>query len=634
MEFQAETRKLLDIVTNSLYTDKEVFLRELISNASDALEKRRHRELTEEGGSTESGAAEMAVTITADSEAGTITISDTGIGMAREDLVSNLGTIARSGSRNFLQQVADEGVAASTNVIGQFGVGFYSVFMVADHVTVFSREMGAETGHCWRSSGDGAYELSEAAHVQPGTKIVIKLKESEQRFAQKFTIEQNIRKYSNFVGFPIILHGERLNTIDAIWTKSKSEVSEEQHKEFFRYVAQEFSDPRYTLHFSADAPVSIRAIFYVPNSHMEKWGMARQDPGVNLYSRKVLIEPKCEKLLPDWMRFLKGVVDSEDLPLNISRESMQDSALMRKLNSVLSKRVVKFLAEQAKRDEKEYLDFFREFGQYIKEGVCADFELKQDAAKLLRFESTSGDRGELVSLDDYISRMVPEQEDRIYYLAAPSRESAMASAYMEACVANKVEVLLLTSTIDEFVMTNLNNYAGKTLETAENAKLVLTPTEDAEKLSSADAEALFVWLKDAVPQIKEVTLSTRLADSPAMIVGHESASMRRMMAMMEAGRAPQLPPQKLEVNGAHPIIRGLAVARDAQPEVAKMIAVQVYTNALIAAGLMDDPRMMLSNLNDILASTLEPHARAAAGAAAATPAEHTETTSKESAKEA
>merc|ERR1712087_332150 len=266
-------------------------------------------------------------------------------------------------------------------------------------------------------------------------------------------------------------------------------------------------------------------------------------------------------------------------------------------------------------------------------GILAS-TLKQEAAKLLRFESTSVERGELVSLDDYIARMVPEQEDKIYYLAAPSRESAMASAYMEACAANKVEVLLLTSTIDEFVMTNLNIYAGKTLESAENAKLVLKPTEGAEKLSSADAEALFSWLKDSVPQIKEVTLSTRLADSPAMIVGHESASMRRMMAMMEAGRAPQLPPQKLEVNGSHPIIRGLAVARDSQPEVAKMIAVQVYSNALIAAGLMDDPRMMLSNLNGILASTLGSHTHSSAGASTATPSEHAKAPEQASEKDA
>eukprot|EP00316_Scyphosphaera_apsteinii_P011521 CAMPEP_0119326942 /NCGR_PEP_ID=MMETSP1333-20130426/69600_1 /TAXON_ID=418940 /ORGANISM="Scyphosphaera apsteinii, Strain RCC1455" /LENGTH=689 /DNA_ID=CAMNT_0007335385 /DNA_START=38 /DNA_END=2107 /DNA_ORIENTATION=+ len=606
MEFQAETRKLLDIVANSLYTDKEVFLRELISNASDALEKRRHAALTADA-EADAG-TDMQITITTDNDNGTLSIQDSGIGMSREDLVSNLGTIARSGSRSFLQQVAEEqGTAASSNVIGQFGVGFYSVFMVADHVKVFSRQQGSDVGYCWSSSGDGSFDVAEASNVSPGTKIVVTLKNDEKRFCQRYTVEQNIKKYSNFVGFPIWLNGDKLNTVDAIWTKSKSEVTEEQHKEFFRYVAQEFTDPRFTLHFSADAPVSIRAIFYVPHSHMEKWGMARQDPGVNLYSRKVLIQAKSDKLLPEWMRFLKGVVDSEDIPLNISRESMQDSALMRKLNSVLSKRIVRFLAERAKVDESAYLDFFREFGNFIKEGVCSDFELKQDAAKLLRFGSTAVKEDELISLDDYIGRMTPEQEDTIYYLVAPTRETALASAYMEACTANNIEVLVLTSTIDEFVMTNLSTYSSKKLESAENAKLNLKPTEGAESLSKEAADHLFIWMKEAVPQIKEISLSSRLVDSPAIVVGHESAAMRKMMSMMEAGKSPALPPQKLEVNGSHPIIRNLATVHESQPELAKMVAQQVFSNALISAGLLDDPRTIISNLNSVLSECLKPH---------------------------
>ena len=347
MEFQAETKKLLDIVANSLYTDKEVFVRELVSNASDALEKRRHAALTSEGAEAEAGeaaAGEMQIRVTTDADANTLTIEDSGIGMTRDELIANLGTIARSGSRNFLQSL-EGGQAAATNVIGQFGVGFYSVFMVADRVTVYSRRVGADDAYCWRSSGDGAYELSEAENVAPGTKIVIELKADEKSFASRFAIEQNIRKYSNFVGFPIVVDGERVNTVEAIWGKSKNEVTEEEHADFYRYVSQGFDEPRFTLHFRADAPVDIKAIFYVPQTHMEKWGMARQEPGVHLYSRKVLIQPRAEKLLPEWMRFLKGVVDSEDLPLNISRETMQDSALMRKLSTVLAKRAIKFLQQ-------------------------------------------------------------------------------------------------------------------------------------------------------------------------------------------------------------------------------------------------------------------------------------------------
>ena len=615
MEFQAETKKLLDIVANSLYTDKEVFVRELVSNASDALEKRRHAALTSEGAEAEAGeaaAGEMQIRVTTDADANTLTIEDSGIGMTRDELIANLGTIARSGSRNFLQSL-EGGQAAATNVIGQFGVGFYSVFMVADRVTVYSRRVGADDAYCWRSSGDGAYELSEAENVAPGTKIVIELKADEKSFASRFAIEQNIRKYSNFVGFPIVVDGERVNTVEAIWGKSKNEVTEEEHADFYRYVSQGFDEPRFTLHFRADAPVDIKAIFYVPQTHMEKWGMARQEPGVHLYSRKVLIQPRAEKLLPEWMRFLKGVVDSEDLPLNISRESMQDSMLMRKLNTVLSKRVIKFLQQQAKDDEAKYLDFFREFGQYIKEGVYSDFASKEEAAKLLRFESSTAKEGELISLDDYISRMVPAQDDQIYFLLASSRETALSSAYLESLKAKDVEVLLLYSTVDEFVMTNLMSYSGKSLLSAENAKLSLDTPAEGSSLSEADAAALKEWLASAVDGIKEVRLSSRLVDSPAIVVDHESAAMRKMMGMVEAGKAPELGPQVLEINGGHPIIRQLSATHAAQPELAAKVGAQLYANALIAAGLLDDPRTILANLNSILEETLRPHAPADGG---------------------
>jgi len=617
MEFQAETKKLLDIVANSLYTDKEVFVRELVSNASDALEKRRYEMLTEESGGGDG--AEMGITITTDKDANTLTIEDTGVGMSREELIQNLGTIARSGTKSFAQQLNEQGSGgdAAANVIGQFGVGFYAVFMVAEQVTVFSRRHGEDqVAHCWSSTGDGSYELSEAREVPAGTRIVLKLKENESNFSQRFHIEQNIRKYSNFVGFPITVDGERINTVDALWLKSKNEVTVEQHAEFFRYVAQSFDDPRYTLHFAADAPVSIRALFYVPQSHMEKWGMARQDFGVHLYSRKVLIQSRCENLLPEWMRFFKGVVDSEDLPLNISRESMQDSALMRKLNTVLAKRGVKFLVERAKIDKDAYLSFYQEFGQFIKEGVYTDFDNKHDIAKLLRFESSRGDAGELISLDDYVGRMAPEQNDEIYWLLAPTRDSALLSAYMEAFKAKGMEVLLLYSSVDEFVMNNLMNYGGKSLVSAEAAKLDLG-SDSANTLSEDEAEALRQWMTTALDGVKEVRLSTRLTESPAIVVGHESASMRRMMTMVESGRAPPLPPQTLEINGTHPIITGLNAARKDRPSIAGKVANQLFSNALVAAGLLDDPRTMLPNVNELLVEVLDNAAAAVPEAAPA-----------------
>jgi len=429
--------------------------------------------------------------------------------------------------------------------------------------------------HCWRSTGDGSYELSEASGVTAGTKIVLKLKKEEESFARKFSVEQNIRKYSNFVGFPIYVDDERVNTVEAIWSKSKNEVTSEQHSEFYQYIAQAWDEPRYALHFNTDAPIAINSILYVPQTHVEKWGMARQDAGVHLYSRKVLIQSKCEALLPEWMRFLKGVVDSEDLPLNISRETMQDSALMRKLSSVLSRRVVRFLAENAKKDPAEYLKFFAEFGQFIKEGVYTDFANKEETAKLLRFESSRGEAGELISLDDYVGRMAVEQE-QLYYLLAPSRDSALASAYMEALKAKDLEVLLLYSTVDEFVMTNLMNYGGKPLVSAEQAKLNLnsTPAEGATAaegaLDSEAADALRTWIVETVPGVKQVELSSRLVDSPAIVVGHESASMRKMMTMVESGGTTKLPDQRLEINAKHPIIKHLAALRESDAGLASL----------------------------------------------------------------
>ena len=617
MEFQAETKRLLSIVANSLYTDKEVFVRELVSNASDALEKRRYAALTGGGGGGEEAGSKMEISITTNKDANTLTIADTGIGMSREELIDNLGTIARSGTKAFAQNLQEKGEAAA-NVIGQFGVGFYAVFMVADEVTVYSRKHGSDVAHCWRSTGDGSYALSEATNVDPGTTIVIKLKSTETNFSQRFHIEQNIRKYSNFVGFPITVDGTRVNTLEALWTKSKNEVTVEQHADFYRYVAQAFDDPRYTLHFQADSPLSIRALFYVPQSHMEKWGMARQDRGVHLYSRKVLIQSRCETLLPEWMRFLKGVVDSEDLPLNISRETMQDSLLMRKLSTVLAKRVVKFLQERAKIDQAAFISFYQEFGQYLKEGVYTDFDNKHEIAKLLRFESSRGTPGELISLDDYVGRMKPEQGDEIFWLLAPSRDSALSSAYMESFKAKGVEVLLLYSTVDEFVMTNLMQYSGKSLISAEAAKLAVedSSASGAAKLSVEEAKGLQEWMTKAVDGVKEVKLSSRLVDSPAIVVGHESASMRRMMTMVESGRAPALPPQTLEINGGHPIIVALAAARKAEPEMASKVASQLFANALIAAGLLDDPRTMLPNVNALLLDLVRPYAPAATAATA------------------
>jgi len=622
--FQAETRKILDIVANSIYTDKEVFLREIISNASDALEKARYMQHNNQ--SLYQDDLPLEVRIFTDDDANTITIQDFGVGMKETELINNLGTIARSGSKEFVQQMegGDPG-----EIIGQFGVGFYSTFMVGDKVEVFSRtaEDGeGEQSHVWTSDGSGDFEIAKATGVQRGTKIKVFLKKTCEQFASDHVIAGIIKKYSNFVGFPIFLNGKKLNTVKAIWNVPKNEVTQEQHTEFYRFVSNSYDHPTYRMHFQTDAPLHINALFYFPERHMEKFGMGRVDPGVNLYSRKVLIQAKCSSILPEWLRFVKGVVDSEDLPLNISRESMQDSVLISRLNNVLTKRVIKFIAAEAKMNPEGYMTWFREFGNYIKEGVCGDFQNKADIAKLLRFETSVEDKGKEVSLDDYISRM-PVHQDKIYYLSAPSREFANNSPYLESFKKDGIEVLFLYQHIDEFCMKNLDMYQKRKLISVESSDATTARTDGKDgkdkdgkditdgkesKESKAAAETkkneeLCAFMKGALGDVVQaVKTSSRLVSSPAMIVDHESASVRRMLKMVDQSQYQQpVAKQKLEINPEHSVIKKLFALRVTKPDVAKLAVEQVYDNALIAADIMENPRAMLPRLNKLLDAALE-----------------------------
>jgi HSP90 family molecular chaperone len=428
--FQAETKQLLDMVTNSLYTDKEVFVREIISNASDALEKLRYHEANgftvaaaepSDGADGDDGdgsnADRLRITITVDKEANTLSIADSGVGMAEDELHSNLGTIARSGSKAFVQGVeegagADGGADPASNLIGKFGVGFYSAFMVADKVDVYTRSSLADDAEAlrWSSDGLGAYTVArvDAAEAPRGSKVVLHLKDDVKEFSQDGVVERIIKKYSNFVNFPIFIgegeEAKKVNTVQALWSLEPHTVSEEQHGEFYKFVANAYDDPMYTLHFRSDAPIEIKSLFYIGQTHQEKYGMGRMEPGVSLYSRKVLIEQNSKALLPDWMRFARGVVDSEDIPLNISRESMQDSRLIQRIRKVLTKRFIKFLEKNAKDDAAQYRTFFDEFGHFLKEGICTDYESKDDLAKLLRFATSALPEGELTSLDECVRR--------------------------------------------------------------------------------------------------------------------------------------------------------------------------------------------------------------------------------------
>ena len=649
MEFQAETKQLLDIVTHSLYTDKEVFLRELVSNASDACEKLRHLQ-TADSSHLEFFDKEqpLEIHIELDEVESSLTIKDTGIGMAAEDIVSNLGTIARSGSKQFMNQLQqqaetqdDAGLDAAKGIIGKFGVGFYSAFMVADKVTVTSRPAtmpeGTHSGvSMWTSDGTGTYELAEiddsesSQRYDRGTTVKLFLKEDYWGLLSESRVKDVLTKYSNFVRFPIFVNGDRVNTVEAVWARDPREVDEETYSEFYKYIANAIDEPLDTLHFRADAPLEVRALLFVPSFHSEKYGMERMEPGVSLYSRKVLIEHKSPDILPDWMRFVKGVVDSEDLPLSISREKPQDTALIGKLKKALTRRFLSQLEKMAKKQPEKYVDeFYREYAHFLKEGICHDYEFQPQLSKLLRFETNKNTTRELVSLDTYVGNLRPEQ-DQIYYLTAPSREAAAMSPYLEAFEEANVEVIFIYSAIDDFVMANIGNYEGRQLVSVEKSDIDLSKfgknkKEDDEKdkddgkessdssttkLSATEAIDVCTWMKSSLGDSKIISCrpSSRLVNSPAIVTDNESGMMRRMMQMVDNsdGRdSMPLPAQNVEINPSHPIIIGLHQLKEREPVLAKVLAEQVYDNCLVAAGLMDDSRTMLPRLNDLLISLVK-----------------------------
>ena len=608
--FQAEIQQLLNIVIHSLYTDKEIFIRELVSNAVDALEKLRF--LQTSGSTVHQPELPLKISIQTDENAGTIAFTDTGTGMTHGDLVENVGTIAHSGSKAFLKSLSANKGKPDLSLIGQFGVGFYSAFMVGKKVVVTSRSHEPdEQGWEWTSEGEGGYEMQAAPADTPrGTSIVVHLKEEEKDFAKDWRVEGILKRYSNFVPFPIELNGKAVNTVQAIWTRNKNEIKEDEYEEFYRYFGHDQDKPLYRLHFSADAPLNINALLYVPSHNVENVSMARLDPEVSLYCKRVLIQSHAKGLLPEWLRFLRGVVDSEDVPLNISRETMQDTSLIQKLNRVITSRFIKFLEEQATKDAGQYEKFFNEFGRFIKEGVIVDFTHRDALAKLLRYESSTLAKGEKTSLAEYVQRMPADQKE-IYFHFAPSRASAESSPYYEVFAARKYEVLFFYDQWDEFAMDHLHQFDGKNIKAAERADLAIEAAEQKDGgLNNDSAEALAKWMKDVLKEgVNAVRSSRRLVDSPAVVVDQEHAmtrSMRQIMRGLRKEGGPE-PEHKydLELNPRHPVIVRLEQIRQNDPDLAQKVAEQIYDNARVAAGVLDDPRIMLKRMNELLHRVLE-----------------------------
>ncbi len=619
--FQAEIKQLLHLLSHSLYQSREIAVRELISNASDALDKMRYVSLTDES-QREAGALEVVIEgREGDSQ---LVIRDTGIGMTHDELVANLGTIARSGSAEFLKAMTASSTSRpDVSLIGQFGVGFYAAFMIADRVRVRTRSYQEESGWEWESDGSGSFTVTTADGPLPrGTEVILHLKDDAKDFASAWRIREIVRRFSSFVPHPIRLGqgGEVLNDQKPIWVEPKSQVTEEQYTRFYQHLTHHPDEkPLWHLHLAADSPIQFRAIVYCPPTNLERMGFSRLEHGLSLCAKRVLVQSECRELVPEYLRFLRGLVDSEDLPLNVSRETLQDNSVIRRIRTSITKGVLDRLDKLAEEDPEAFRTFYGQFGAMLKEGLIVDQPNRERIAKLLRFASSRGDGpSATVSLDEYIARM-PEGQKRIYYLGGPDFASVAKSPNLEIFRRRGLEVLFLTDPIDEFAITSLITYQGKTLTSIDSADLDLPDTAEpaaADKPESSEERAresgftrvLDLFRAALGHRVKEVRESKRLTDSPCCLVNAEggpSTQMQRLlkMANKEFPEASRI----LEVNPSAPIIRRLCnlTANPDHDAFIKQCALQLWTNAMILEGVTPDPEDLVSRVQSFMAEAAE-----------------------------
>jgi HSP90 family molecular chaperone len=604
--FKAETKQLLSILIHSLYKDREVFLRELLSNASDALNRLRFEMVTNQD--VVDPQAELKIQITADKDARMLTIQDTGIGMTREEVIENLGTIAQSGARKFIEATKDITVDFS-QVIGQFGVGFYSVFMVAEWVRVTSRSHKPEAeAVSWYATGEDNYQVSAAEMSERGTKVEIKLKEDAAEFAEEYRIKNVIHKHSDYIGFPIYVgeSKEPVNKQTSLWRTSRQEVTEEQYREFYKQTTLDFEDPLMHIHIITDAPVQLYALLYIPAKMEQGLFAMRKDDGLKLYSRNILIDEYNKDLLPEYLRFVQGVVDSEDLPLNVSRETVQSSGLMPKLKKVLTNQVLKDLEGLAKKDTGKYQTFWQEFGGYIKQGLSSFSAEAEKLQSLLRFK-TNLQPETWTSLEEYVSRM-KEGQKVIYYIVGDDPKSVLRSPHLDYFQSQGTEVMLLTEPMDSFMLMGLRQYKDYELKNVAQAEIenVEKPKEEveAEKIPDADFSSLVERFKQVLGErVTDVRASNRLSQSVARLVdpdGTMNPELQRVYRYL--GKEYEVPKKILELNPSHSILKNLLSESDSELQTA--IIEQIYDSALLVEGLHPDPSSMASRVQQIMEAAL------------------------------
>ncbi len=608
-EYKAEMKQLLNLIVHSLYTHPEIFLRELISNASDALSKVRFGQLTDNSAGEEG--EELKITIALDEKERTVVIKDNGTGMSEEELIANLGTVAKSGTLGFLQTLkAEQGEKGGidANLIGQFGVGFYSVFMVTDEVTVETKTDGA-VGCRWKSGGEGSYTIEKTDREKRGTAISFTLKEEAKEFAEAYRVENIIRKYSNFVDFPIYLDNKKVNSVTALWQKSKSELSEEEVNEFYKFIAVDYQEPLDYLHLSLEGVVNFKALLFLPKEApmdlLYQQG-ALENHGPQLYVRKVMIQHECKDLLPEYLRFVKGVVETEDLPLNVSREVVQNSPVMAKIRQILTTKIIAWFESLAAEQPEKFRRFYKAFGPVVKIGLNTDFTNREKLIELLRFVSTATEEEEYVTLKEYVGRMTEDQKE-IYYLSGDSREQMLSNPNLEYFRKKGIEVLLLTDPVDVFVIPSINEYDKKPLKSVEKADIDFKAGEEQEKEALSEAmigTVLRIFRETLGDRVEDVAESRRLVSSPVTLVsGKDSVDpqIEKMLRMMKQADAPG-GKKVLEVNPSHAVIKnlaGLCMLDENNPLIRTTIH-HLYEGALLLEGSLEGTAEYISRMNDII----------------------------------
>ncbi|MCE2473649.1 MAG: molecular chaperone HtpG [Anaerolineae bacterium] len=606
--FQAETQQLLNILIHSLYTEKEIFLRELISNASDALNRLQFEMLTNDA--VQDAQAELEIHIEVDEEANTLTISDSGIGMNREEIVAGLGTIAKSGAKAFIEAMQDKPESAA-DIIGQFGVGFYSAFMVAKQVDVVSRSYRPEDEAVkWAATGGASYTLEAAEKDARGTAVVLHLKDDENEFTREFRIKDIIRRHSDYVAFPIRVGDdeEPTNKQQAIWRRSPSEVEAEEYDSFYKMLTMDFAGASHHIHMRADVPMQFYALLYLPGSAEQNMFSPRNEPGLKLYARKVLIEEYNRELLPEYLSFVQGVVDSEDLPLSVSRESIQATRVMASLKKTVTRRVLSELKRMAKNDRDKYLSVFQEFGAFLKQGLVIESEDRSDLEPLLYFQTThDDDPSKFYSLDEVVERM-PENQDDIYYIIADDYGSGARSPHLDAFRQRGIEVLYFTHPVDAMLPMGLTDFKGHKLVSVDSAELDLDEVGQVDEEAATPEAPLetdsFAALQERVKarlgeRVSDVRESRTLVGSPARLVSEDDSGSRYMYRINRLlDKDYQLPVKALELNPRHPLMHNLSglISKNGDAGLIDAVVEQVFETALLQDGIHPDPSSMAARL--------------------------------------